>query len=58
MMSPLPWKIDPEQDDSGVMRDANNEIIAIDYRFLDSDDFEGIPKIIKKCHDVLRQVDN
>ena len=48
MMSPFPWKIDPEQDDAGFIRDANNEIIAEDFRFLDLDDFEGIPELVNR----------
>ena len=47
MISPLPWKIDPEQDDSGIIRDANNEIIAEDYTFKNLDDFEAIPELIQ-----------
>ena len=46
MISPLPWKINVEKDDSGIIRDANDEIIAEDYTFKDLDDFEAIPRLI------------
>lgn len=48
MISPLPWKLD--ENDPSIIRDANGEIIADDYKFFHVDDFEAICHLINLGH--------
>jgi len=48
MINPLPWTMNDERDDSGIIRDANGEVIAKDYTFLNLDDFEAICEMVNE----------
>jgi|GEM_PF-4231486 len=48
MVSPLPWRLD--ENDPSIIYDANNEVIAKNYKFIHVDDFEAICRlIVKNC---------
>lgn len=43
MMSPFPWILD--ENDPSIIYDADGDVVAANYRFINVDDFEGIVRI-------------